>query len=157
MDVRPTNKLTAKQHALLTKARDAIKRRPETYDQMTYGTGTINCETPGCVAGHIVETDVGLQAELSERITCADLSVAQKGQVAGIVNDLATTALGTGKNPLLLRGCWPTAWLNLAAKPNKERRKGVGDDPTFVPSPKEAVLVIDAILNGQIQGALESV
>ena len=61
MDEKSTGGLTERQRTLLTRARDAIRKRPDSNDQLTYGMGSISCATPGCVAGHIVADNAELR------------------------------------------------------------------------------------------------
>ena len=144
--------LTTQQRTLLTNARDAIRRTPENYDQLTYGVGSISCRTPGCVAGHIIANDAELRDKLAE--TLAEKNVtneAGREYAAKAIHEIATAALGTRSYPLLFQSEWPVAWLenNTSNKPDRRRH-----DDSFVPRPSDAIEVLDGILDGRIQGAL---
>ena len=70
---------------------------------------------------------------------------------AAAIHGIATTALGTPAYPLLFQSEWPVAWRrnNTSDGPDWQRQNG-----SFVPTPNDAIEVLDEILEGRIQGAL---
>lgn len=87
-------KPTAEQERLLTNALDAIRQSPETYDQLTYGLGSISCNTPGCVAGHIIADNAELRNELKRKLDGEDLTVDAEYKIGTAIHEIATKALG---------------------------------------------------------------
>ena len=152
MDERSTEELTERQRTLLTNARDAIRKMPESYDQMTYGSGTIDCRTPGCVAGHIVADNTELREKLMATLDRKDVTDdAGREYAAAAIHGIATAALGTPDYPVLFHSEWPVAWLQDNTNDGAGWRRQNG---SFVPTPSDAIKVLDAILDGRIQGAL---
>ena len=154
MDDKPTKQLTAEQRTLLTKARDRIQATPKSYDQRSYGTGSSDRRTPGCVAGHIVADNAELRERLAETIEETDVTD-ERGleYVEAEIHEIATSALGTTNYPVLFNKQWPVAWLrnNTSDAPDRRRRQD-----SFVPTPNDAIKVLDGILEGRIQEALRN-
>ena len=149
--------LTDRQRALLTMARDAIRNDPERYDQLTYGPApkTSSCGTPRCVAGHMVLADPELTQELNQELEERRLTERHGREgVAGAIHKVARNALvGRGtRYPGLFRTNWPVAWLKDDTTPGGDRKK---HHERFVPTAEDAVQVIDGILEGRIQDALD--
>ena len=103
--------LTERQRELLMKVRNAIRKEPRDYRQSTYGTGTISCKTPGCIAGQIVDSEPQLQEKLRAKLDEYALS-GPKDTVAAAVYGVARNALGAPAHPRLFRPAWPMEWLN---------------------------------------------
>ena len=100
MDEISTDTLTTRQRALLTKVRDAIRKTPKSYNQMSHGTGTITYRTPACVAGHIVADN----AELSEQLGGRGLGEGSEAkQIGAAIREIAAIALGAAAHPALFR------------------------------------------------------
>ena len=153
MDDRPTNQLTAEQRRLLTKARDRIRKTPGSYDQRTYGLGSVSCQTPSCVAGHIAADNAELRETLADALEGTDLTDESCREYAEAeIHEIATTALGTPNYPVLFHREWPVAWLKNDASKRRNRRCQNG---RFVPTPDDATEILDRILDGRLQGALE--
>ena len=146
--------LTKRQQELLTKARDRIAKNPKGYNQNRYGMGFINCNTPACVAGHIVASEPGLREELLRQLEGENLSGSDGIVTIGsAVNLIACSALGTPDHqPHLFRSAWPIGWLE---GPSAEAARDQGED-TFVPTADDAVAVINKILDGEIGNGLRS-
>ena len=146
--------LTERQRELRTKARDMIAKNPEGYDQDRYGMGFISCNTPACVAGHIVASDPGLREELLRQLEGENLSGSDGIETIGsAVNLIACSALGTPDHqPHLFRSAWPIGWLE---GPSADAARNQGED-TFVPTADDAVAVINKILDGEIGNGLRS-
>ena len=85
---------------LLAGAVAAIRANPETYDQSRYEPGPLACDTPGCVASHIVDQDPAL------RRTARDL--AEKDGDAAVGN-VAAEGLGLQLRPGCSRAAGPPA------------------------------------------------
>ena len=150
-----TGELTERQRALLTKARDAIRDDPERYNQLTYGPAPDGnpCGTPRCVAGHIVvgnpELMEELVRELNERAPTEEM---RARRIGGAIHSVATKALGVPRYPELFRTEWPGAWRQNDTVVSRGRKTYI---ERFTPTAQEAVQVIDGILDGRIQGALD--
>ena len=145
--------LTKRQRVLLTKARDLIVKEPEGYDQERYGMGIISCDTPACIAGHIVASEPALREELLLQLEGEDLSGPDGiERIGSAVHLIACTALGTPVHPQLFRSGWPIGWLK-GASTHASRNQG---DDTFVPTAADAVNVIGRTLDGEIRNGLRS-
>ena len=144
--------LTERQRTLLTNARDTIREMPESYNQLTYGIGSIDGRRPGSVAGHVVAANPELRKSLAETLAGKNLTDQAGREYAGAaIHGIAAAALGTPDYPVLFQSQWPRAWLGT------KTRVGAGwqyQNGSFVPTPTEAVKVLDRILNGRIEGAL---
>ena len=149
-------KPTAEQERLLTNALDAIRQSPETYDQLTYGLGSISCNTPGCVAGHIIADNAELRNELKRKLDGEDLTLDAEYKIGTAIHEIATKALGGFGDPLLFLSDWPVAWLKDANEANGEPDIPTHGNKMFLPTPNEAIKVLEGILDGRIQEALDT-
>ena len=111
MDDESRDELTERQRELLTNARDAIREEPGSYDQRTYGGAAISCQTPACVAGHIVASSRRLRTLLAEQLS----QIAQERKIsrdaaAARVEQIALEGLELFHYPPLFKASWPIAW-----------------------------------------------
>ena len=144
--------VTKRQRELLTKARDLILKEPDGYDQERYGMGIISCNTPACIAGHIVASEPSLREELLLQLEGEDLSGSDGiDRIGSAIHTIACTALGTPAHPRVFRSAWPRNWVeeNTSGSDSKA-------EETFVPTAADAVKVIGRILSGEIRNALRS-
>ena len=147
---------TTTQRQVLRKARAAIRRHPESYDQAVWGApGKPSCETPACVAGHIVsETDSGRSAyevALSDPEVRAESNPERRHQLA--VVRAATEALALSRSPKLFEPVWPRKWLDSLGYENQDADYPMGD--IIEPSAEEAIAIINGIIDGQLTDALK--
>ena len=139
-------KPTERQTDLLRKARNAILRRPETYDQTTYGGHSINCDTPACVAGHIVEADSALREEMARPLRDWRAENAGKPDTLEFrIQQTAGQGLGLPFRPVLFEASWPRSWQPAGSKSPVHEF----DSKRFTPSAKDAVKVLDEIIAGR--------
>ena len=147
MNHEVSDELTERQRVLLTRARNAISRQPENYDQRTYGAGRISCDTPACVAGHIVCSINKRQAELA--------GFAGERESMGIgaaIQEIALEELHLWQQPPLFSPTWPIAWRPAESSTPAEDE----DAKRFVPTAADAVDVLDRILDGRIKEAVNT-
>ena len=142
---------TERQRELLTKVRTAIRKEPESYSQKVYGIGTVSCHTPACIAGHIVASEPELQEQVKQRLKTEDLSEPDAmEEIGSFIHELAWEALGAAGDGRLFHAMWPMQWLNWQT-PKGHQNEVNG---RFEPTAKEAVAVIEGILDGRIPNAL---
>ena len=125
-----------------------LRNDPGSYDQGDWGNGTPDCETPGCIAGHLVAaTKIGREGyERRTRSRGADASDTQRGDA---IRKAATEALGLEETPRLFEPEWPREWLNAADL--------IPEDPEWSrvePSADTALAVLGAIMDGDLDEAL---
>ena len=158
--------MTEQQQRLLTNAREAIRSQPESYNQMQYGTGVPDCGSPGCIAGHVVAGDRELSDELNEQLKAEgqgredgreSLKEARenlKDRAAGAIQRIASRVLRTEHRPWLFRSSWPIEWRQKADLPHNPRLPS--DAGFFCPTWREAIQVLDGILDGRIDDAFDA-
>ena len=104
------------------------------------------------MAGHIVADNAELRETLAEALKGTDLTDESCREYAEAeIHEIATTALGTANYPVLFQREWPVAWLRNNTSKERDCRRHEG---TFVPTPNDAIRMLDGILKGRIQGAL---
>ena len=132
-------RLTEQQKRALGRARTRIGNEPRSYRQQCWGTGPADCNTPGCVAGHIVASD----PERLDRVMKLDRSWLRREAV----EREAHAALGLEDSPALFSAAWPKRWLRTAGvnAPGPGWRH---------PTAREAAAVLSAVLDGKILDAL---
>ena len=150
MNHQVSDELTERQRVLLTRARNAISRQPENYDQRTYGAGRISCDTPACVAGHIVCSINEREAELAG--FASERESRRSSGIGAAIQEIALEELHLWQQPPLFSPTWPIAW-----RPAGSSTPAEDDDAKrFVPTAADAVDVLDRILDGRIKEALNT-
>ena len=154
MDERPRDRLTKRQRTLLTNARGAIRKAPDSYDQLSYGGESVTCGTPGCVAAQIVAHDPKLQ-ELKEEIrkmpeAWTELGTGGDDRKNGGRN--RGRALKVEGTPKLFSAKWPREWR--ASNEDPARQPG----RTFVPTAHDAARcsALSSVSRSSLYGSLRS-
>ena len=163
---------------LLHDARTAIRSEPRSYAQHGWGDAAPSCESPCCVAGHIVAAKTKrtkLNQEKTEEAASrtqswlqsrhADAKAYATKQDPGLTSDAAnvraarhgtgfaaTHALGLEEVPRLFDATWPPAWIEETTKrPADKARMFAGK---ISPNAEEAAAVLLAIIKGGLPDAL---
>ena len=127
-----------------------LRADPESYEQSQWGAGRKpNCDTPVCVAAHIVATIKSAHAGYKRRLGELD-SRATRSEQSKAIRDAATEALGLNETPRLFEPQWPREWL--------ERAGSTPEHAMFreiEPSADEAIVVLQTIMDGELDEALE--
>ena len=126
-----------------------LERDPESYDQGEWGNTVPDCETPGCIAGHIVagvdSARKGYERRLKRMVDRTDPTAREHA-----IRDAATEALGLKTAPRLFESQWPPVWIEKA---------GGEVHPIALeitgPTTEEALVVLEAVLAGQLDEVLE--
>ena len=129
--------------------RARIEREPESYGQCEWGNTRPDCDTPACIAGHIIAGVETARKGYERRLAAAD-DPNDTEQRDDAIRDAATEALGLERAPRLFNPDWPPEWIEKAGS----KVHPVALDITG-PLPEEAVLVLDAVLTGELDEALE--
>ena len=146
MDKR-TTPLTPRQRELLSQALASISNQPDSYEQMKYGTGRIDCNSPACVAGHIVAADRQCRNALSEALKTQLLPDCEWQHIRRIARE----GLNLDNSPAVFASWWPTDWCTRANTPRPERN---ANESWMVPEVATAIAVLTAVLDGRITDAL---
>lgn len=126
---------------------DHLQANPDTYDQAAWGNGIPSCNTPGCIAGHVVAaTKKGHEAY--RRLTSRPGITEDERRDA--VRAAATEGLGLEKTPRLFEPEWPRNWFTTA-----DIRLAENHMKQVEPSPEIALAVLYAIRDGDLDEALE--
>ena len=127
-----------------------LRADPESYEQSQWGAGgKPNCDTPVCVAGHIVATIKSADAGYKRRLGELD-STATRTQQKNAIRDAATEALGLKETPRLFEPQWPREWLERAgSRPEHAMFREIE------PAAAEAIMVLETIMDGELDEALE--
>ena len=139
--------LTETQRRLLTAARLSIEKDPATYDQENFGDGNLNCDSPGCIAAHILAADPRHLADARPRLQRCTTAY-QKAQTIG---ELAEAALELQETPALFIRRWAREWFKKAGAPIPMPQK---HDKWIVPTSTDATTILEAILDGRINDGL---
>ena len=127
-----------------------LRTDPESYEQGEWGAGNEpDCDTPACVAGHIVATMKSAKAGYRRRLDELG-GTATKTERDDAIRDAATETLGLKETPRLFEPQWPREWL--------ERAGGTPEHPLIrkiEPSADEAMMVLETIMDGELDEALE--
>ena len=134
----------------LDAVRSRLEEKPDGYEQATWGNNEEpSCETPGCIAGHIVATVKDAQKGYRRRIQgLKDGGTTSEHEDA--IRDAATEALGLDKTPRLFEPTWPIKWFEKAGYSTKDVLL-----PRIEPRPEDAIAILSAILEGDLEEALE--
>ena len=123
---------------------------PESYEQSAWGRGgKPDCNSPECIAGHIVYTTTKGQDAYARKL-CMIEGVPTSTDVQNAIRDAATETLGLSAVPRLFEPEWPKQWL--------EQGGGIPEHPGFwqiEPSADEAVIVLQTIIDGELDEALD--
>ena len=139
--------MTGSQRYLLIATMLRIKREPKSYNQESFGQGILSCDSPACIAGHIVAADAASLAKVQELLpTCQ--SYTQKAQT---IARLAETALKIPEMPKLFGARWRRDWFDKAEVTVPDARQ---HNEWLVPDTDDAIAVLTAILDGRIEDAL---
>ena len=127
-----------------------LEAEPASYEQGEWGADDKpSCDTPGCVAGHIVATIKSANARYKRRI--AELKgTATKTDHENAIQDAATEALGLKETPRLFEPEWPCQWI--------EKAGGTTEHwilPDIEPSADDAIMVLQTVMDGKLDEALE--
>ena len=128
----------------------ALGSNPESYDQSAWGSGgKLECNSPECIAGHIVSAMTKGHAAYARKLRMIE-GVPTSTDVENAIRDAATETLGLTAVPRLFEPEWPREWL--------EQGGGIPEHPGFreiEPSADEAVIVLQTIMDGELDEALE--
>ena len=132
----------------LETVRTRIAQKPENYEQDAWGNTHPDCDTPGCIAGHIIarvaSAREGYKRRMAEAHDPGDERVRDDA-----IRDAATEALGLTTAPQLFDPRWP---------PNDREGRGKSHPVALEitgPMAEDAILVLDAVLSGRLNEALE--
>lgn len=140
----------------LENAIDGIRNEPKAYQQGNWGSrfdGAPSCNSPACVAGHIV---AGSQSGPA-LYRAARYEMSRDGETdpsnlhAMATAEAATKTLGLTLIPMLFEGVWPVEWAQTVGISNPE----MDGDAHFAPKPDDAVTVLNAVLDGKLPDALD--
>ena len=126
-----------------------LERDPESYDQGEWGNTDPDCETPGCIAGHIVAGVDSARKGYERRLKAmADRTDPTAREDA--IRDAATEALGLETAPRLFESRWPPVWIEKAGGEVHLTALEITG-----PSTEEALVVLEAVLTGRLDEVLE--
>ena len=137
---------TDRQRTLLKTTRTRIADDPASYRQGAWGNGRPECGTPGCIAGHIIAVDAERQARV--------LGIDEEARDSAIERE-ATSALELETTPKLFDPVWPREWQFLCGRRARPATTPPMAPHCFRPDAKDAVAVLDAILDGRIEDPLD--
>ena len=139
--------LTETQRRLLTAARLSIEKEPASYDQEYFGDGKLSCNSPACIAAHIVAADPKHLADARRRLKRCGTGT-EKAQMIG---GLAELALQLREPPALFGARWRREWFEKAGAAIPVPRK---HDKWIAPTSADATRILQAILDGRISDGL---